>query len=243
VPTLVVGARCEHRHHIAQGDATLASDDPFAARLREFGPAGILAMLVIVASVLIAVPISAILALAWVQLSNTPWNLIGYVRPTNWLGTVAIGVVFGIAFKLVMKSIVMPLIGADPINHTYHYLVGNPVALPAILLSVIVIGGFCEETVFRGYLFERLGKLFGRGLGAKTLTVLITTALFASAHYHDQGLAGVEQAIFTGLAFGTIYAITGRIWMLMIAHAAFDVTAIAIIYWNLESQVAHFFFK
>ncbi|HEY7980153.1 MAG TPA: CPBP family intramembrane glutamic endopeptidase [Candidatus Eremiobacteraceae bacterium] len=219
------------------------TDDRFAASLRGFGLAGILAILVILASVLIAVPISAILVLAWVELSKTPWSKIGYVRPKSWLGTVAIGVAFGIAFKLFMKSIVMPLLGVDPINHTYHYLVGNPIALPAILLSVIVIGGFCEETVFRGYLFERLGTLFGGGLGAKALTVLITTGLFASAHFHDQGLAGVQQAIFTGAVFGTIFAATGQIWMLMIAHAAFDVTAIAIIYWNLESQIAHLFFK
>lgn len=46
-----------------------------------------------------------------------------------------------------------------------------------------------------------------------------------------------------GLLFGTIFAITGRIIMLMIAHAAFDVTAVLIIYWNLESYVAHLVFK
>jgi hypothetical protein len=31
--------------------------------------------------------------------------------------------------------------------------------------------------------------------------------------------------------------------MLIVAHAAFDVAAIAIIYWNLESGVAHLIFK
>jgi hypothetical protein len=31
--------------------------------------------------------------------------------------------------------------------------------------------------------------------------------------------------------------------MLMFAHAAFDLTAVAIIYWNLESEVAHLVFK
>ena len=29
----------------------------------------------------------------------------------------------------------------------------------------------------------------------------------------------------------------------MFAHAAFDLTALAIIYWNLESAVAHLIFK
>ena len=74
-------------------------------------------------------------------------------------------------------------------------------------------------------------------------TVLLTTALFALLHYPDQGLSGVEQAAFTGLVFGTIFAVTRRIWMPMFAHAAFDWTAIAIIYWDLESKVAHLVFK
>jgi hypothetical protein len=58
-----------------------------------------------------------------------------------------------------------------------------------------------------------------------------------------QGLAGAEQATIVGLVFGTIFAVTGRIWMLMCAHASFDLTALAIIYWNLETDVAHLVFK
>jgi hypothetical protein len=46
-----------------------------------------------------------------------------------------------------------------------------------------------------------------------------------------------------GLVFGTIFAVTGRIWMLMCAHTAFDLTAYALIYWNLESAVAHLVFE
>jgi membrane protease YdiL (CAAX protease family) len=67
--------------------------------------------------------------------------------------------------------------------------------------------------------------------------------VFASLHYFGQGLAGVQQAAITGLVFGTVFAVTGRIWMLMCAHAAFDLTAVAMIFWNLESAVAHLIFK
>jgi membrane protease YdiL (CAAX protease family) len=92
-------------------------------------------------------------------------------------------------------------------------------------------------------LFERLGKLFGSGTGAKALIVLLTTAWLAVVHYRERGLAGAEQATFTGLVFGTIFALTGRIWIPTVAHAAFDLTAYAIIYWNLESDVAHLISK
>ena len=75
-----------------------------------------------------------------------------------------------------------------------------------------------------------------------TGTVLLSTALFALAHYPDQGLPGVEQATMTGLVFGGIYAWRKQIWFLIVAHAAFDLTAIAIIYGNWEEAVARLLF-
>jgi uncharacterized protein len=219
-----------------------ATDDPVAARLRGFGPLGILAMLGILAGNLIVAPLSALLVLAWAHRSRTPWREIGYVRPRSWIRGLLVGIAFGAVFKLLMKAIVMPLLGADPINQAYHYLVGNRAALPGMLFAVIVGAGWGEETVFRGYMFERLGKLFAQGVGAKTAIVLITATLFGIAHYPDQGLPGVQQGVIVGLVFGTIYAIAGRLWILMCAHAAFDLTALAIIYWGLETDVARLIF-
>lgn len=218
-------------------------DDPVAAGLRGFGPLGVLAILIILAGNAVVVPLSAVLVLLWAWLSRTPWREIGYVRPRSWIGTLAASIVFGAAFKLLMKAIVMPLLGAPPINQAFHYLVGNTGALPAILYAVIIGAGFGEETIFRGWAFERLGKLFGSGVWAKSVMVLLTTAWFGWDHYALQGLAGVQQATIVGLVFGSIFAITGRIWLLIIAHAAFDLMAVAIIYWDLETAVAHFFFK
>jgi membrane protease YdiL (CAAX protease family) len=216
--------------------------DRFAEGLRGFGPLGLFAILVIAAGQTLA-PLSAVLVLLWAKLSRTPWREIGYVRPRSWIGSLVVGIALGVVLKFLLKMIVMPLLGADPINQAYHYLAGNPTAAVPFVLQLIITGGFGEETFFRGYMFERLGKLFGQSLGAKVATVLVTSVIFGALHYLEQGLAGAQQATITGLVFGTIFAVTGRIWMLMCAHAAFDLTALAIIYWNLESQVAHFVFK
>jgi membrane protease YdiL (CAAX protease family) len=78
---------------------------------------------------------------------------------------------------------------------------------------------------------------------ARTSIVLITSVLFGLLHYFVQGVPGVEQAMITGLTFGIIFAFTGSILMPMVAHAAFDLTAVAIIYWGLESRVAHLVFR
>jgi membrane protease YdiL (CAAX protease family) len=221
--------------------------DRFASGLRGFGPAGLVAILVIVLSGtispgLIAVPLGALLALAWCRWSRTPWRAIGYVRPRSWIGGLAAGVAIGVALKLLMKVIVMPLLGAGSTNSAYAFLVGNRAFLPAAVWMMLA-AGFGEETVFRGFLFERLGRILGSGAGARVAILLITSALFGMAHYADQGLAGAEQGLMTGLVFGAIFAATGRIWVPICAHAAFDLTALAIICLDLESAVAHLVFK
>jgi uncharacterized protein len=217
-------------------------DDPVAASLRGFGPLGLLAILLIVLASAVK-PLGGLLVLLWAWRSHTPWREIGYVRPRSWLGSLALGIIFGCAFKLLMKAIVMPLLGAPEINSAYHYVIGNRAALPGLMFTMIVGAGFGEETIFRGFLFERLDKILGTGAGARVSIVLVTSAVFALGHYANVGLPGVEQAMITGLVFGTIFAITGRIWIVMCAHATFDLAAVAIIYWNLEATVAHLVFK
>lgn len=164
------------------------------------------------------------------------------MRPESWARTIAVGIVFGVGLKFAMKAFVMPLFGAHPANDAFRYLVGNTAALPGILATVIFGAGFGEEVIFRSFLFERFGKLLGATLAATVAIIVITTALFAAAHYPLQGWPGVQQAAVVGLIFALIYAVTQRIWMLIVAHAAFDVAAVAIIYYDLESWVANLIF-
>lgn len=181
---------------------------------------------------------AALLVLAWARASRKPWSELGFVRPGSWAATVIGGIAFGIAFKLVMKAIVMPLLGADPVNQTYHYLAGNTAALPGMLFVVIAGAGFGEEVVYRAFFFDRLKLLFGWSTRAKVAVVVITSVVFGAVHYFDQGLAGAQQATIVGLVLGGIFAATQRIWFAIIAHAAFDVTAVLIIYFDLEHAVA-----
>ncbi len=113
--------------------------------------------------------------------------------------------------------------------------------LPAAAWAMLV-AGFGEETVFRGYLFERSAKLLGCSVAARA-GPFCSPLRYSAQHYADQRLTGAGQGVTTGLAFGTIFANTGRIFFLISAHAAFDLTALAIIYWDLESKVAHLVFR
>lgn len=88
------------------------STSSFAARLGGFSPIGLLAIIVILFP-LFPGWISATFVLLWAWASRTPWRDLGFVRPKSCLRTVVLGVVCGALFKLVMKTHVMPLLGAS----------------------------------------------------------------------------------------------------------------------------------
>jgi hypothetical protein len=163
---------------------------------------GILSMLLILLTGNIAlgdlpaVPAGALLVFAWARLSHTPLRTLGLIRPKYWFGTLTCGVVFSVAFKILLKALVMPALGAVPENRTYHFLTGDTAMLPAAVWAMLV-AGFGGETVFRGHLFERSARIFGCDAAARAGTVLLTFALFGAAHYADQGLAAAEQGAIT----------------------------------------------
>ena len=214
----------------------------FATRLKT-GPTGLLAAVVVVLGNMLFAPLSALLVLAWARWSETPWRELGFVRPRRWWVTVVAGVTAGIALKLLMKSVVMPLLGADPVNQAFTHLTGNTAAIPGMLFAIVVGAGFGEETLFRGFLFERLGKLLGGGRAATAAIVVLTSAFFGVVHYPGQGLPGVQQAFVVGMLVGTLYAATRQLWLPMILHAVFDLTALYLIYHGLEQDVAGWFFR
>lgn len=205
--------------------------------------AGAIATLLVLALGAMFEPFNALLVPLWAWWSKTPWRDLGFVRPRSWVITIALGVLGGAAFKLAMKALVMPLFGAWPLNPHYQYLAGNTAALPSMLIDVIVGAGIGEESVYRGFFFNRLGKWLGESGGAKAAMVAITALFFGALHYPGQGLFGAEQATIVGLVFGAIYAKTRQLPGLMIAHASFDITAVALIYFRLEAAVAHSVFR
>jgi membrane protease YdiL (CAAX protease family) len=165
----------------------------------------------------------------WAWRSRTPWPQLGFLRPDSWVATIAVGILLGIALRLLTKLVVMPLLGAPP-NPAFRHLEGNTAALPLAILTMGFLAAFGEEVVMRGYFFERLKKVLGCGAAATALIVLVTSVVFGIGHYPLQGLAGVQHAAIMGLVFGTLYVITGRLWLPMMTHAAYNLAGMAIIY-------------
>jgi membrane protease YdiL (CAAX protease family) len=226
-------------------DTTVLAPAPargFRARLRGFGPLGLVAFVLILGGALVFMPIAAVLILLWAW-ATSAWRDLGFARPAHWVRAIVIGLVLGVGLKLLMKAVVMPAFGAPATNPLYHYLVGNTSEIWKYAIFVIVGAGFAEELFFRGYLFERSARLFGKGAVATTLTLIVITLLFGAAHW-KMGWGGMVNAGITGGIAGLIFLYTGRnLWIPVAMHAAFDLTAGAIIYLNLETTIAHLVFK
>lgn len=215
--------------------------------MRGFGPAGLFSLgtILLTGTILfhhIALPLGALLVLVWRKLSKTPWQAIGYCKPARWTQTIVLGILFGVALKLFTKAVLMPLLGAGPFNLSFGYLAGNTALLP-YAVWLMLVAGFAEETVYRGFLFERFRTLLGKGKRTAFIIVLITAFWFGLAHLPAQGFYGALHGVFLGLVFGTIYAVRGALFFLMVAHAAYDLLALALIYLKMERQVSEFFFN
>lgn len=94
--------------------------------------------------------------------------------------------------------------------------------LVIVLALVLVVGApLFEELMYRGLIQRSLVARLGRGSG-----VVLASVFFGVIHFAPVELPGL---IVAGLVFGTCAAMTGRIGMSIVAHAAFNATALAVI--------------
>lgn len=211
-----------------------------AAALRSMGPLGATVAIFIMATVLLAPPITAVLVFLWVWLSRTPLSEIGFVQPQSWAGVLVLGILTGVIAKLLMKSVVMPYFGAPPTNPILAGFEGNLPATLEATAEMIVLAGLAEEIAFRGFMFNRLQAAFGTSTLARLLMLVGGGVFFGGLHYFGQGFFGALNATVMGLFFGTVYFLNKqRLWFLIVTHATFDVFAVWLTYFGLEARVAH----
>ena len=202
-----------------------------------------MALLLIAAAAALFTPAAALLILLWAWASQTPWRNLGLFGPRNWPAAISVGAALGIAEKLLMKALILPLLGAPAVNPHFSYLADNPRAALFFAVYAVVGAGFAEELVFRGYLIERIERLFVSVKGKQTIAVLVSTAIFAVLHY-QQGAAGIESAAILGLFAALIYVNFGRnLWPLVAMHAVYDLASLFLIYFHLETTAAHLVFR
>ncbi len=126
-----------------------------------------------------------------------------------------------------------------PISHHVHNfsqrfdapsqrLTGGSHGVGFYLVAVLTVVGapFFEELYFRGVLLRALARLFGTvgGWVGPALAIIVTGLVFALFHFEALQYAGL--ALF-GIILSFVSYRTGRLGMNMVAHAAFNLTAVA----------------
>jgi hypothetical protein len=181
-----------------------------------------------------AVLAGAMAALALVFVRGGSLRELGFVRPERWW-TVPIWVI-GILVAYVAAQVLVPmLVGRfmelpEPDLSRYDAIRGNLSAAIAMALILPLTASIPEEIIYRGFLMNRLTRIFGAGLGGAALTVLVQAVLFGVVHF-QWGIGGIIVTTIMGAVWGTAFLLCGRnLWIVIIAHSTAHVALVAQLY-------------
>ncbi|HUY66762.1 MAG TPA: CPBP family intramembrane glutamic endopeptidase [Acidimicrobiales bacterium] len=143
------------------------------------------------------------------------------------------GIPIGIGGQILVVLIYVPISHhvhdfTQRFNAPSQRLTGGSHGLGFVIIAICTVVGapFFEELFFRGVLLRALARLFGtigRWVGP-ALAIVISGVLFGLAHAESLQLLGL--ALFGIILSGVSYR-TGRLGMNMIAHATFNLMAVA----------------
>jgi membrane protease YdiL (CAAX protease family) len=149
--------------------------------------------------------------------SAEPWARFGLVKP-RWLLDTASGSGLFVLNYVLAGYVVSALFQADEPRAPIPDYEGLQIPLVVVTTLASV---FSQELLFRGYLISRIE----RAMGSPGWAVFLSAVLFAAMHAY-QGWAGVAGSAVTAVVFGFLFAVGGRLWPLVVAHAAHNLVAL-----------------
>lgn len=194
---------------------------------------------VVVADALGYVPITQtiflvpLIALA-LRLRREKWSLIGWFRPASWPRAIAIGMVAGVALELLAVFVTTPLIsgwfGVEPDYSGFRSIRGSVAQLLLYLALSWSIAAIGEDICFRGFLMQRLARVFGGSNGAWIASLVASSVLFGWGHT-EQGISGWIQEGLSGLLLGVLFLANRRCLAVpIVAHGVSNTVAFVLIY-------------
>jgi membrane protease YdiL (CAAX protease family) len=159
---------------------------------------------------------------------------IGFQRPKRWW-TVPLWAVGILGAWVAMQALVPILVSRfvelpAPDLSRYNPVAGN---LRAALLMALVLpftASIPEEIIYRGFLMDRLTRIFGSGVGGAVMTVLVQSVFFGSVHF-GWGFGGMIATTMMGAVWGTAFLLCGRnLWIVIIAHTVGHIALVVGLY-------------
>jgi membrane protease YdiL (CAAX protease family) len=148
---------------------------------------------------------------------------LGFKRPQPlWavpLWVIGIFVVYAFAQAAVpgVLSVVIDLPAPDFSRYDSVYQ-NLPLAL-FLLVALPLTASIPEEMIYRGFLMDRLARIFGKGTSGTVLTVAVQALIFGTIHF-QWGIGGILITVIMGLIWGTAFILSGRnLWIVILAHS------------------------
>ncbi|MGO4262190.1 CPBP family intramembrane glutamic endopeptidase [Lysobacter sp. TAB13] len=172
----------------------------------------------LVGLLMVEVPILAVIAVILALRGWTP----GRLGPAPGWRDLGAGLVLTIATALMfwlLQALVIGL-GFNLPSVEQSVPIDGDLSWP-VMLSTSLVNGLYEEALVCGYLITAL-----RDKRSMWAAIHLSTAIRIAYHLY-QGSAGVISIVPMGLAYAWLYARTGRLWPLVLAHVLLDVWALA----------------
>jgi membrane protease YdiL (CAAX protease family) len=174
--------------------------------------------------------------LGWIsiRLRGQRWRDVGLTLNQPFPRLLVIGIVGGVAMEALelfaTQPVLTKILGQGPDLHQLQRLIGNTQLLILGIVLAWVLAAFGEELVYRGYLTNRLGGIFGGSKTAWIVAAVLITLLFGLAHF-PQGPTGIIENVIDGAILAALYFATGRnLWAPIIAHGIQDTVDVLLIY-------------
>lgn len=187
----------------------------------EITAAGLIVSMVIQALlpvVLICVVIKRVRLSDWLGLRWEKWPAVFLIGPTAALGMLMVlALLESFGYTKWIESL-----GVETVQDSVKLLreSPDPLIIGLMAFAAIIVAPFCEEIVFRGYLYPVMKKFSGPWIAG-----ICSALIFAAAHSSMSAL--FPLFLFGGL-LAYLYEKIGSIWVPIAVHLCFNATTVAV---------------
>lgn len=165
---------------------------------------------------------------------------LGLLRAGIDTNVVFAGLISAVALTAFMQVVYIPVIFYffDVPEYTeYNFIKNHPLNLAITIVAAWIVGGFYEELVFRGFIYNALRKYFADQEASFWVAGLLTSALFGLYHW-QQGIFGIVSSVIGGMFWTYLFKRSkGNLWYPIVSHAIFDTIALTLIYFDLFGRI------